>query len=277
MNKIVFFLLVLIFTRMGVSFGSDPTPLAIGDFFVGGNATNISDANENQLLGLLVGPEGAPGPAGTAGKNGFNGINGINGMPGAPGPMGLPGPQGPAGQQGTPGLNGAQGAKGDTGAQGPKGDTGAQGPQGVPGPAGGSGGTGSAPFAGGPVAVVVCGNSDTDPGLGFAINPQFDGSNFKIASIDVKHIASTCKGLTLSFYFKMKQSRASHYLADSIITCSHALSAADLPSTHNNMSFSDANLACTAEPSIGTPVHLADLYIKDLDGTGDTNIGITIS
>ena len=58
MNKIVFFLLVLIFTRMGVSFGSDPTPLAIGDFFVGGNATNISDANVNQLLGLLVGPEG---------------------------------------------------------------------------------------------------------------------------------------------------------------------------------------------------------------------------
>jgi len=275
MNKTVFFLLVLIFTRMGVSFGSDPTPIGIGEFFVGGNTTNISQTNVNQLLGLLVGPEGAPGPAGIAGKNGFNGINGIDGMPGAPGAMGQPGPQGPAGPQGLTGSQGPKGDTGATGAQGPKGDTGAQGPQGIPGPAG-VGASGTAPFAGGPVAVVVCGNSDTDPGLGFAINPQFDGSNFKIASIDVKHIANTCKGLTLSFYFKMKQA-SSHYSAESIITCSHSLSESDLPSPHNNMTFSDANLSCSAVPSVGGAIHLSEIYIKDLDGTGDTNIGITIS
>jgi hypothetical protein len=35
MKKIIFFLLILVFTRIGVSFGSGNSPVGIGDFFLG--------------------------------------------------------------------------------------------------------------------------------------------------------------------------------------------------------------------------------------------------
>ena len=109
MKKIVFFLLILVFTRIGVSFGSGTSPIGIGDFFFGKNIATLSDANINQVLGLIIGPAGTPGPAGPAG---------------AEGPQGPAGPAGPAGATGATGAQGPVGATGATGATGPQGPAG---------------------------------------------------------------------------------------------------------------------------------------------------------
>lgn len=131
-----------------MTFGNPNTGLSIRDYFLGNS--NLSNANVNQVLALLVGPQGPPGPAGVAGRGGFRGLNGLDGrdgIPGAPGPIGPQGPagpQGPEGPQGLPGIAGLPGAIGATGPQGSIGPQGATGPQGSTGPQGPSGSSGGA-------------------------------------------------------------------------------------------------------------------------------------
>jgi len=99
-KKFSFFLLILVLTRVGTTYAApnNGTTLDFQNFFLGSSAK--SNVNVNQVLALLVGPEGKPGPAGVAGKDGFVGMNGQDGkdgLPGAPGPVGPQGPAGPAG------------------------------------------------------------------------------------------------------------------------------------------------------------------------------------
>ena len=101
MKRIAIFVLFLALTRVGVAMGAGGTPIGIGNFFLG--PPTITDSNLNQVLGLLVGPEGTPGAAGIAGANGLPGLPGSNGAPGAPGAQGI---QGPAGAPGTGGTGG---------------------------------------------------------------------------------------------------------------------------------------------------------------------------
>ena len=106
MKKFSFFLLILLLTRVGTTYAApnDGTTLDFQNFFLGSSAK--PNVNVNQVLALLVGPEGKPGAAGVAGKDGFVGMNGQDGkdgLAGAPGPVG---PQGPAGPAGTNGTNG---------------------------------------------------------------------------------------------------------------------------------------------------------------------------
>ena len=159
MKKFSFFLLILLLTRVGTTYAApnDGTTLDFQNFFLGNSAN--PNVNVNQVLALLVGPEGQPGPAGVAGRDGFVGMNGQDGkdgLPGAPGPVGPQGADGPAGASvvavvlnvGDPdcanggskfisgdgstafACNGVAGATGATGAQGPQG---LQGLQGEPG------------------------------------------------------------------------------------------------------------------------------------------------
>jgi len=264
MKKIVFFLILLIFTRMGVSFGAGTSPIGIGDFFLGNNIANMSDSNLNQVLGLLVGPSGAPGPAGVAGKNGFNGINGIDGMPGAPGPMGEPGPAGPAGPAG------ATGATGATGPAGPAGANGAQGPAGPPG-------TGAdTKFGGGVVGVSVCGTqTGPAPDLNFTIQPEFNGSSFVISSVAVNSIPDSCKGKVLKLYFKTQHASANDRYDAEVITCSYNIPDPVVPVTLVNKRPSGTAL-CLGTVSTKS-IYLSDIAIADLDGTDSTNVGITIT
>ena len=81
----------------------------------GSGANNLQSSSGNQVLALMVGPDGPPGPAGVAGANGFiglNGYNGADGIAGAPGPVGEQGPIGPEGKQGLQGIQGLQGLQG---------------------------------------------------------------------------------------------------------------------------------------------------------------------
>jgi len=253
MKKTVSFLILLIFSRIGVSYAAGTNPIAIGDFFTGNNIANMSEANINQVLGLLVGPAGAPGPAGVAGQNGFNGLNGINGMPGAPGATGA---AGPAGQAGPAGPAGARGEKGDPGIV-----------------------TGSSAFGGGDVVVAVCGNNNpANANLGFSINPKFQSTGFTIASIDVKNIGADCGGFTISLYFTAQQAHLPYYLATDVIKCSsEKLPAQNVDVIKNSIRLDDTNLTCTFEKGTQKSVNISNIRISDLDGNDATNIGITIS
>jgi hypothetical protein len=97
-------------SAIGITYaaGTDSNP--VQNFFLGG--TDIGNPNLNQVLALLVGPEGPPGPAGVAGADGFVGMNGQDGAPG------LDGAPGTVGQDGAPGKDGARGANGANGANG---------------------------------------------------------------------------------------------------------------------------------------------------------------
>ena len=106
MKKFSFFLIILLLTRIGTSFADTTTSsqAQIQNFFLGNSVSN--NGNLNQVLALLVGPQGKPGVAGVAGKDGFIGLNGkdgVNGLDGAPGAVGPQGPAGVAGEQGPAG------------------------------------------------------------------------------------------------------------------------------------------------------------------------------
>ena len=247
MKKTVFFLILLIFSRIGVSYAAGTNPIGIGDFFTGNNIANLSDANINQVLGLLVGPSGSPGPAGVAGKDGLNGLNGINGMPGAPGAPGATGATGPAGPAGAPGAPGKV--------------------------------TGSEAFGGGTVVVAVCGkDSPANSNLGFSINPQFQVTGFTIASMDVKNIGADCGGFTVSLYFTVQKSNSPYYLAKDVIKCtSEKLPAQNTDVSKNNIRFDFTNMACAIDQGTPKTLNITNIRISDLDGPDATNIGITIS
>ena len=103
MKRISFFLLILVISRIGTSYAAPNTNSSpVQNFFVGGAKTDR--VNVNQVLSLIVGPEGKPGPAGK------NGIAGKDGKPGPAGPAGAQGPAGPAGPAGAQGPAGAGGA-----------------------------------------------------------------------------------------------------------------------------------------------------------------------
>ena len=107
MKKLIFFMVFLIFTRIGMGMGISATPVGIGNFFLG--APSITESNLNQVLGLLVGADGQPGATGVSGANGRDGINGIPGLPGSPGALGA---QGVKGEPGAPGRDGGIGSVG---------------------------------------------------------------------------------------------------------------------------------------------------------------------
>ena len=110
----IFILVLLILRSLGVIGGFDSLAL-------GSEPNAKGNKNANQILALMVGPQGEAGVAGVAGRDGFIGLNGYqgkDGLPGAPGPVGPAGPDGaqgpigPAGKAGAPGAPGANGSGG---------------------------------------------------------------------------------------------------------------------------------------------------------------------
>jgi hypothetical protein len=105
-KRITFFLLILMISKIGTSYAAPTTTTSpIQNFFVGGAKTDRLSIN--QVLSLIVGPEGKPGPAGRNGIAGRDGRPGPAGPAGAQGLAGAQGPAGPAGGSGAPGAPGA--------------------------------------------------------------------------------------------------------------------------------------------------------------------------
>jgi Collagen triple helix repeat (20 copies) len=219
-KRLALFLLVMTMTGAGVSYAETNNP--IQNFFLGDQ--QLSGDGFNQVLSLLIGPEGEPGPAGVAGRDGAAGLNGSDG---APGPQGPQGPQGAAGVAGSEGPQGApgqgavavrlavgstncpnggtqitdgsgvityvcNGARGPSGPSGPAGATGAQGPAGT-----GSGGTSI--NGTGQISLAAC-----DDDITVAFRSIFVQNGFILRQINMSGLNATCNTRTISVFFPIK-------------------------------------------------------------------------
>jgi hypothetical protein len=179
MKRFITLLLVLSLFKIGTAYAATPTNSKDNSRIIFGN-TKTKNTNVNQVLALLVGPQGRIGPVGLTGPRGFQGINGQNGLPGAPGPVG------PAG------ATGATGSSGPAGPAGPKGD------RGDVGPAGSGGGGGSSSLAQGSFEVGACDNSITA-----AFTSFFGSGTFALNSIILNEVDGACSNQIVSMFFTM--------------------------------------------------------------------------
>lgn len=257
MKKLIAILVILTFAKMGVAYADTNQPLTIRSFFLGSSPS--ADANLNQVLALLVGPEGKPGAAGVAGRDGFVGMNGQDGkdgLDGAPGPVGPQGIQGLQGVQGERGLTGAAGADGARGPAGPAGASGtavlaivvSPGTSECSGNGGtkfvtagattyacngvaGSGGSGGTVFTFGQGQVQI-GTCDADATVGFTFPTRWSGTDFFLNQVKVAQVDGACIGATLKVYFKIKTSGtifvpSSNYSLGDVLICSHSLTTSE--------------------------------------------------
>jgi len=188
MKRFITLLLVLSLFKIGTAYAATPTNTNDNSRIIFGT-TKSKNANVNQVLALLVGPQGRIGPVGLAGPRGFQGINGQDGLPGAPGPVGPAGATGPAGASGS---SGSAGPAGPAGAKGDKGD------RGDVGPAGTGGGGGSSSLAQGSFTVGACDNSITA-----AFTSFFSSGTFALNSIILNEVDSACSSKIVSVFFTM--------------------------------------------------------------------------
>jgi hypothetical protein len=266
MKKAVLFLLILIFSRIGIAFGADAVPSGIQNFFLGSSATDAS--NINQVLALLVGPAGPPGPAGVAGRDGFVGMNGVDGMPGAPGPVGETGATGAQGLQGVAGAQGIQGVAGAQGIQGEPGAAGAAGPAGAIGPAGPSGAGGSFGISGGTVGLKGC-----DSNVDVNVSRSFSGTAFNIDSLDFSAIEEGCLAQNLYVYFSLSAATktAGTYGDATQIRCTKVVTGASLKIDNSTPCYK--NSAASSRTYSTAVANFNQAYILN----SDTSIGIEIT
>ena len=307
MKKLLGVLIIISMARIGVAY-ADTTSNSQNYFFGVKNAAS----NLNQVLALLVGPQGKPGPAGVAGKDGLIGMNGIDGkdgLPGAPGATGAPGKDGSgvlavafSGSQGscksggvkfTSGdgvesfaCNGATGATGLTGAIGPQGPAGPQGATGAIGPQGPAGTGGSGGTLGYGQGEVTAGACETDGKIVLSFDRSFTGTDFvfdrfkfgdpTVTDGDVK---DTCAGKTVSIYFKISsgtlKNTSGHYANGNIIKCSYVLPpSAGWPSSKWQFNLSSGSLTCVnTANSPATSVSFSEISTADYTDTIGFEIG----
>ena len=167
MKKLLFFIVILLFARGATFFdaNAEGKPMQYENLLLGYELG--ANGNLNQVLAVLVGPQGKAGAAGVAGKNGFVGINGAAGQDGIDG---APGPVGPSGAPGVAGLPGRDGVIGRDGAPGA---AGAPGRSGAPGPAGPAG---SSSGGGGAIAMISLPSGDSNGPTGGTKFIASDGS-----------------------------------------------------------------------------------------------------
>ena len=177
MKKLLFFIVILLFARGATFFdaNAEGKPMQYENLLLGYELG--ANGNLNQVLAVLVGPQGKAGAAGVAGKNGFVGINGAAGQDGIDG---APGPVGPSGAPGVAGLPGRDGVIGRDGAPGA---AGAPGRSGAPGPAGPAG---SSSGGGGAIAMISLPSGDSNCPTG--------GTKFIASDASVSYACNGSKG-----------------------------------------------------------------------------------
>jgi hypothetical protein len=289
LKKVFALLLILTFAKMGVAYAETDQPLTIRNFFLG--STPAGDANLNQVLALLVGPQGVPGAAGVAGRDGFIGMNGQDGRDGIDGAPGAIGPQGIAGVAGVAGVAGPAGAPGPEGPRGPAGINGATGStvlavvvavgsaecsgnggtkfvtagvttyacNGIAGS--GSGGSGGTTFTFGQGTVQI-GTCDGDATVGFTFPTTWSGTDFFLGEVIVTDVDGDCIDANLKLYFKIKSTGeifvpSSNYALGDNLICTHPLTTSEPglganPRTLEDNTFSvGASTSCVRTSSAG--------------------------
>jgi hypothetical protein len=224
MKRFITLLLVLSLFKIGSAYAATPSNTNNNSRIIFGT-TNAKTANVNQVLALLVGPQGRIGPVGFTGPRGFQGINGQDGLPGAPGPAG------PAG------ATGATGPAGPAGPAGPKGDDGAPG-------TGGSGGSSS--LAQGSFEVGACDNSITA-----AFTSFFGSGTFALNSIILNDVDGACSNKTVSVFFTMSTNATGSfgpYSTGNVIKCTDTIPSFTV-GTSATVTIANTDPTCTNETS----------------------------
>ena len=284
MRKLAAILVILTFAKMGVAYADTNQPLTIRNFFLGSKPSG--DTSLNQVLALLVGPQGVPGAAGVAGRDGFVGMNGQDGKDGIVGAPGLIGPQGLQGQAGQAGQAGQQGTtvlavvvavgaaecNGNGGTKFVTATTTTFACNGAGGE--GSGGT-TFTFGQGTVQIGTC---DSDATVGFTFPTRWSGNDFFLNQVTVTGVDGACIGATLKLYFKIKSSGpifipASNYSLGDNFVCNYPLTtsepglAANPRSLTNNTFTLTSGTSCTHTNVSGSArpnINLGDIGTRDL-------------
>jgi hypothetical protein len=296
MKKLVIALLLLSLTRIGVAYADTTNPETSQDYFFG---TKQAAANLNQVLALLVGPEGAPGPAGVAGKDGLIGLNGVDGLDGAPGAAGVDGKDGVDGRDGisvaSAAFTGVQGTctNGGTkltdatgtvtficnGANGAPGPAGANGTNGI----NGGGGGGALTYGQGIISVGAC---DTDGVVAFDVKRKYNGYDFVFSQFTVGDtrvtdgdVDAACNNLTFSIYITITPtvavSTTRMYQPGDLIVCSKVITASPWPTTNPQFSFTDQETPGICKISSRTTV--TSTFISTNNLTVPTTVGSTLA
>jgi hypothetical protein len=220
MKRFITLLLVLSLFKIGSAYAATPANTNDNSRIIFGT-TKAKTANVNQVLALLVGPQGRIGPVGLTGPRGFQGINGQDGLPGAPGPAGATGPSGPAGPAGATGA------------------TGATGPAGPAGTGGGGGG-----FGQGAVLVDSC-----DDSISMNFTSHFSAGTFALNSITIGDLAAACSGKTINISFTMNAASSGSfgpYSVGDTVRCTGAYTfTVPLGQTSAQITISNTQIACT--------------------------------
>lgn len=223
-NRSLVISILFVMTGVGVTFAAGTN--GTQNFLLGGNA-GLTNEDVNQVLTLLVGPEGKPGAVGPAGANGLDGVNGLDGAAGPAGADGRQGIDGAAGRDGasvatallavgdpncpTGGVsvtsttgtaficNGQQGAQGARGAAGAPGAAGAQGPAGADGTNGTGGGGVGTGYGAGTLSAGTC-----DDSVDVKLKHTFAGGKFSLSQIVASNVKAACANSTFKVTFTIR-------------------------------------------------------------------------
>jgi hypothetical protein len=220
-NRSLVISILFVMTGVGVTFAAGTN--GTQNFLLGGNA-GLTNEDVNQVLTLLVGPEGKPGAVGPAGADGVNGLDGAAGPAGADGRQGIDGaagrdgasvatallavgdancPTGGVSVTSTTGTayicNGQQGAQGARGAQGAAGANGANGTNGVDGTNGTGGGGVGTGYGAGTLSAGTC-----DDSVDVQLKHTFAGGKFSLSQIVAANVKAACANATFKVTFTIR-------------------------------------------------------------------------
>ena len=256
-----------------------------------GSSPNSADAQQasdnNQVLAMMVGPQGPPG------INGIIGRDGVAGAAGADGTNGIIGRDGVAGANGVTGANGVSGTNGANGANGAQGSTGSNGSNGSDGntleiislPAGDEtcafGGTKFVSTTG--VITYSCNGGNTlgqgvvnigacDSEVVISLSTQYLNRDFMMSAITVSQLSGACNGTTIDAMLNVKSSgtkfgSASNYRLSDVVHCTKVLVLSPTSLTNSvTLGVSD----CTNQTFPGHGFVLTDMSARDLSDADDS-------
>lgn len=247
-----------------------------------GSSPNSADAQQaggdNQVLAMMVGPQGPPGISGVDGATGADGINGIIGRDGVAGANGV------SGTNGTNGTNGAQGSKGSTGSDGVAGGDGDT-LEIISLPTGDEtcafGGTKFVSTTG--VITYSCNGGSTlgqgvvnigacDSEVVISLSTQYLNRDFMMSAITVSQLSGACNGTTIDAMINVKSSgtkfgSASNYRLSDVVHCTKVLVLSPTSRTNSvSLGVSD----CTNQTYPGHGFVLTDMSARDLSDEDDS-------
>ena len=250
-----------------------------------GASRNTADAqqasDDNQVLAMMVGPQGQPGISGVDGIPGADGINGIIGRDGVAGANGVAGVNGVAGANGVSGTNGSNGSNGSDGGAGSDGNT----LEIISLPAGDEtcafGGTkfvsttgvityscnGGSTLGQGVVNVGAC-----DSEVVISLSTQYLNRDFMMSAITVSQLSGACNGTTIDAMLNVKSSgtkfgSASNYRLSDVVHCTKVLVLSPTSLTNSvTLGASD----CTNQTFPGHGFVLTDMSARDLSDADDS-------